>query len=68
MIEKVGKILRTTDIKKLFKIGRTTLARWEKEGSFPKRVKLGEKLFGWQEEDVLKWLQDQNKETINESA
>jgi prophage regulatory protein len=61
MINEVAKILRVTDFKKLFGIGRHTIYRWEREGTFPKRVKLGNKLYGWQEQEVLKWLQDCNR-------
>lgn len=33
------------------------IARLEKAGKFPKRVKLGQNRVGWIEEEVLDWLQ-----------
>lgn len=33
------------------------IARLEKAGQFPKRVKLGQNRVGWIEAEVLEWLQ-----------
>lgn len=33
------------------------IARLEKAGKFPKRVKLGQNRVGWIEAEVLEWLQ-----------
>jgi len=68
MLEVVGKILRVSDVVELFGIKRQTLFAWETKGKFPKRIKLGVKLYGWQEQEVLKWLQDCNKEVSHEAV
>ena len=34
------------------------IARLEKAGNFPKRVKLGQARVGWIESEVLDWLQE----------
>lgn len=35
---------------------RTSIWRYEKEGYFPKRVKLGSRNIGWRESEVLAWV------------
>ena len=35
----------------------TTLWRLEKEGKFPKRVKLTNKIVGWYEDEVDAWIE-----------
>jgi prophage regulatory protein len=36
--------------------GRTTLWRWEKNGQFPRRRKLGGRSVGWLRNEVLEWI------------
>jgi prophage regulatory protein len=36
--------------------GRTTVWRWEKNGQFPRRRKLGGRSVGWLENEVLEWI------------
>ena len=37
------------------------IARLEKAGGFPKRVKLGSNRVGWVEQEVLDWLEERLK-------
>ena len=36
--------------------GRTTLWRWEKNGQFPRRRKLGGRSVGWLVSEVAEWI------------
>jgi len=54
----IPRLLRFEDLKNLFKVSRSSLARWEKSESdpFPKRVNIGENSIGWREDEVKTWL------------
>ncbi len=51
------RILSKRQLKELVLYSPQHIARLEKAGRFPKRVKLGENRVGWVEEEVLDWLQ-----------
>lgn len=53
-------IYRYDDLKNLFKISRSSLARWESKGSFPKRIKIGENSIGWRSDEVRQWLEERS--------
>ncbi|MDI6854840.1 MAG: AlpA family phage regulatory protein [Deltaproteobacteria bacterium] len=36
--------------------GRTTVWRWEKNGQFPRRRKLGGRSVGWLRKEILEWI------------
>jgi predicted DNA-binding transcriptional regulator AlpA len=61
MMHDVPPIYRYEDLKKLFKVSRSSLARWELTGDFPKRIQMGANSIGWRSDLVLKWLQDRSK-------
>ncbi len=50
------KVLRFNEVKKLINMSRSSLARWEKAGTFPERVVLGENSVGWLEEEIMEWI------------
>lgn len=37
-------------------VSHATLWRWERDGNFPKRRKLGPRRVGWPESQVMSWL------------
>ncbi len=49
-------ILRWPQVAKLTNLSRTTIWRMEKEGTFPKRVKIGPHSVGWKSSDIQEWL------------
>lgn len=49
-------ILKTKDVLKKTTIGRTTLHRKVKEGSFPAPIVLGPHSVGWVESEVDEWI------------
>lgn len=50
-------ILREKDVIKFVGKSRTTIWRDEKEGRFPKRVKIGARAVGWLRSDLEAWLE-----------
>ena len=42
---------------KILPVSRSTLWRWESNGDFPKRRKLGPRRVGWLRSDIDEWLQ-----------
>ena len=53
----VMRILSKRQVKELVLYSPQHIARLEKAGKFPKRVRLGLNRVGWVEEEVLDWLQ-----------
>jgi len=51
------KLLSKRQLKELVLYSPQHIARLEKAGEFPKRVKLGNNRVGWIEQEVLDWLQ-----------
>ena len=50
--------LSKKDLKKLVLYSPQHIARMEKAGQFPKRIKLGPNRVGWKEQEVLDWLEE----------
>jgi predicted DNA-binding transcriptional regulator AlpA len=57
---------RFSDLKTHFKISRTSVARWERLGLFPKRIKFGERCIGWRCEDIDNWIKEKIKNLENQ--
>jgi prophage regulatory protein len=49
-------IREKTVLKLIGNPGRTTLWRWEKNGQFPPRRKLGGRCVAWLKSEVLEWI------------
>lgn len=61
------KLVRWPDLQKIIggeekKFSRSTCDRWEKSGLFPKRIKIGRNMIGWDIDDINNWL---NKKKIS---
>ena len=52
------RIVRSQEVGRLTGLGRTTLWRREREGTFPARVRLTTGAVGWRLSEVMRWLQD----------
>ncbi|MGD0827849.1 MAG: AlpA family phage regulatory protein [Desulfobaccales bacterium] len=50
-------ILRPKDVITEYSLSRTTIWRKEREGTFPKKVKLGSRAVGYLKSDLEAWLQ-----------
>lgn len=60
-------VLRPKEVIKEYGLSRTTIWRKEREGTFPKRLKLGARAVGWLRSDLEAWLESL-KETAMASA
>ena len=62
MVAEVDKrYVRYPEIKEMISIAPGTLRKMERDGRFPKRVKLSARLVGWWLPDVRRWLADPEK-------
>ena len=52
------RMLSKRQLKELVLYSHQHIARLEKAGKFPKRVRLGQNRVGWVETEVLDWLQE----------
>ena len=50
------RFIRLDTVIMLTKLSRATLWRMEREGRFPKRVKIGLRAVAWRESDIREWL------------
>ncbi len=58
------KIIGTTQLLKLLPYARQSILRLEREGKFPRRLRLGNgprSKAGWYEHEVLEWIQERDK-------
>jgi len=51
------RMLREKQVKDLTGLSRVTRWRMERRGDFPKKIQLSERCVGWNEGEVLEWLQ-----------
>ncbi len=54
----VMRLLSKRQLKEMVLYSPQHIARLEKAGKFPKRVRLGQNRVGWVETEVLDWLQE----------
>ncbi len=54
--EKPPRVLRKKEMLHIVALSDPTVWRMEKDGKFPKRLRLGGNSCGWLESDVLAWL------------
>jgi prophage regulatory protein len=50
------KILRDQEVGKLTGLSRVTRWRLERDGKFPKRIKIGVRAVGWCDEEIFGWI------------
>jgi len=51
------RIMRKPEVLNISGLSHPTIWRMEKEGTFPKRVKLGGNSCGWLETEIMAWLE-----------
>ena len=56
------RFLRENHIREMVPASRSTIWRWEKQGRFPRRRRLGPGVVGWIESEVLEWIR--TRETV----
>lgn len=50
------KILRINQVIEMTTLGRSTIYKYIKEGTFPKQIKMGARASGWLQADVENWI------------
>lgn len=50
------KMIRVEDVSNLTSLGKSTIYKYIKEGTFPKQVSLGERCVAWVESEVQDWI------------
>lgn len=50
------RILRVAEVLSMVPLSDASLRRMEKDGRFPKRIRLGSQSYGWAESEVLDWI------------
>ncbi len=53
--------IRFPELQKIVPASRSSIFRWEREGTFPKHFKLGKNSVAWLRSDVEKWLLERHK-------
>jgi prophage regulatory protein len=60
-LKSTGDIIRRKELCKITGVSMTTLWRWEREGSFPARIRLSTHSVGWRRSDIETWLETRPK-------
>jgi len=50
------KILSYADVESITGVSRVTLWRWENDGRFPPRIKIGPNRVGWRNSEIESWV------------
>ena len=50
------RLIRKEALLRLISVSNSTLFRWERDGTFPPRIKIGHKAVAWRIADVENWL------------
>jgi prophage regulatory protein len=58
----ISRYVRVNQLTQLIPISKASVWRKVKEGSFPKPIKLGERITAWRMEDVEAWLTARHRE------
>ena len=53
------RFLRLAEVLEMTGMGKTFIYARMKEGSFPKQIQLGSRLVVWNEQEVIKWMEEQ---------
>jgi prophage regulatory protein len=52
------KFIRLPALKKRVPVDPVTIWRWERQGRFPKRIKIGPNSVGWDDDEIDAWSAD----------
>ena len=56
MTDITNRLIRWSELKQIVGVSRSTIDRWEKEGKFPKRFKIGSNTVAWSLEEVNDYI------------
>ncbi|MDF2529559.1 MAG: hypothetical protein K0Q57_439 [Gammaproteobacteria bacterium] len=57
----LNRIVRLKELKGLISLSEVTIWRKEKEGTFPRRKRIGKRAVGWDYRDVIEWMEAQKR-------
>lgn len=57
-----NRVLRRKDVESFVGLSRSTIYAMMAEGAFPRPIKLGARAVGWQETDIVAWLESRKAE------
>lgn len=57
----MSKILRPKQLAQYLSLSVTTIWRLQKEGDFPKKIQLSAKAVGWNEAEIVAWLEKRGR-------
>ena len=57
-VANVGNVVRLPEVRRMTKLGRSTIYRLQADRKFPQSLKLGARAVGWLEREVCQWLAD----------
>ena len=55
------RFLRLPEVREMTGLSTSTIYRWMSEGNFPKQIQLGSRSVVWNDQEVIKWMEDQIK-------
>lgn len=60
VIRTPNRYIRMPEVLELVGVSWLTLLRWERQGSFPKRYKIGPRIVAWKESEIEQWFAEQD--------
>ena len=60
-----SQIYRTNEVLRLTGLSRSTLWRMERDGRFPRKLRLGPNSVGWLASDIDEWINDLRNESTS---
>ncbi len=64
----VDRISRSPEVEKITGLSKVTIWRQERQGQFPRRVRIGRRSVGWFTSEIEAWLQDKKKARVVRST
>lgn len=61
----VGRFVRLPELERVTGLSASTLARLERQGLFPKRLKLTSRAVGWRADEIGAWLEERRRVGAN---
>lgn len=60
--ERIDRFLRLDEVRHVTGLGRNTIYRRIREGTFPKQVRIGPNSVAWRQSEISRWMSDPNPE------
>jgi prophage regulatory protein len=67
-MDQKNQLIREDALRRLLSISHSTLFRWERDGHFPPRIKIGSSAVAWRLSDVEEWLRERTAGNTGDQA